>query len=220
MTVYDIEVLNVKIGNEEIEEMLRRAQQGTVSHRLRLQSKEQDYEYNKKSEELEQKNIDLQLVTSKKHQELKLTQIHNGNEIKTTELDNLNKIEATKYENEKAVQEFIDYVESADLARKKAQSDLLLVNEEKASAIRLKEHTAKMSAITPGLIEAITTMTNTTFAETLAKNLSHKNNGFGTVFQGGFEGILELVKGSPLEDKLQKLVNSGKKIHGGSDAEE
>ena len=77
-----------------------------------------------------------------------------------------------------------------------------------------------MKAIQPGLIEAITTMTNTTFAETLAKNLSHKNNGFGTVFQGGFEGILELVKGSPLESKIQALVDSGNTIHGNGKSEE
>lgn len=221
MTVYDIEVLKVKIGDSAIEHMLKDAQQGTVSHRLRLQSNEQEYEYNKKNEELEQKNIDLQLATSKKRQELKLTMIHNGDEIRTKELENDNKIQTTKYENEKAVQEFIDFVTNAELERKKAASNLVLSTDEKAAAIRTLEHKERMAAIQPGLIEAITTMTNTTFADTLAKNLSHKNNGFGTVFQGGFEGILELVKGSPLESKIKALVDSGKTIHGGGkDAEE
>lgn len=217
MRVYDIEVLKIQIGNEEIKEMLKDAQQGTVAHRLLLQKKQQEFEFNEATEELERKTIDVRMLTLKKRQGLTLTEIGNIDEVRIMEIENENERSMKKHKNEKVIQEFINYVETASLNRVKAKSELKLSQDKTASNIRTVEHDAKMKAIQPGLIEAITTMTNTTFAETLAKNLSHRNNGLGQVFAGGFEGILDLVKGSPLEAKLKSLVESGRKIHNGDD---
>ena len=132
------------------------------------------------------------------------------------ELTNEQDLETKRHENEKAIQEFIDVVETSKLTREKNKSEFRLLAEEKSSEIRTAEHEARMASIQPGLINAILAMSDNMFAETLAKNLQHQNNGFGTIFEGGFAGLTELVKGSPLEGKISRLVENNTNIHGNS----
>jgi major vault protein len=213
MHVYDIEVLSVKIGDESIEQMIKNAQQSTVEHRLKLQSKLQEFEYISKLNEITRKELDIRKETVTKKHELDVFEINNDIEVKNIKLDSDNSMAIKKKESEKAVQEFINYIEEQEREREKLSQELVLEQEARRTAIRTEAHEKHMKAIQPGLIEAITTMSNNQFVEILAKNLQHKTNGFGSIFSGGFEGILELVKGSPLEDKIKSLVESGKKIN-------
>jgi hypothetical protein len=65
-----------------------------------------------------------------------------------------------------------------------------------------------MAAIQPGLIEALIASNDVNLAEILAKNIKEqKGGGLADLFgkSGGFEGLLDTVKGTPLYDRLQKI---------------
>ena len=68
----------------------------------------------------------------------------------------------------------------------------------------------KMAAITPGLVEALIVSNDVKFAEILAKNIKEQKGvgGLADIFggkSGGFEGLIETLKGSGFEDKLTKI---------------
>ncbi|MFA5153701.1 MAG: hypothetical protein WC554_14165, partial [Clostridia bacterium] len=70
----------------------------------------------------------------------------------------------------------------------------------------------EMAAITPGLIEALVVSNDVKFAEILAKNIKEQKGvgGLAEIFggkSGGFEGLIETLKGSGFEDKLIKIHN-------------
>jgi len=75
-----------------------------------------------------------------------------------------------------------------------------------------------MKAITPGLIEALVSSNDVRLADTLARNIKEqRGGGLGELFgggKGGWEGILETVKGTPLYDRLLNIHESYKKLKG------
>lgn len=212
MSVYDIEVLGLSIGNPEVEQMLKDAQQATVSHRLKLQRKRQSFEFDSESAKLDQAEMELEKQTKSKRLELKKLAITSDMEVEQLELEKRVKLESDEKTHEKAMQELINYIAEQQRSRFLQDHEAKISLETKESEVRTKEHTARMNAIQPRLIEALLRMSDAQFVDTLAKNLQHQNNGLGTVFKGGFEGILDLVKGSPLEHKIARLTeNDGNK---------
>ena len=64
-----------------------------------------------------------------------------------------------------------------------------------------------MSSITPGLIEAITSLGTVSLSEILAKNVKAQTSGLHGIFPaGGLEGLLETLKGTEFGTKLSELT--------------
>lgn len=201
MNVYDVEVLKLDIGDEEVADLLKDAQQETVEHRLKIQTKEQELEFAKKDEAITQELYNLKMDTAKKKQEFDLLDIQNKQKKENDQLEFQLKQEEVKTK-----------IADSNRDRLAKDGETNVTIEKAESEVRIKEHKEKLSAIQPGLIEAITTLSNTTFADTLAKNLKIQTGGLGGIFpKGGFEGLLDTVKNTPLEKIINKLVEDGNK---------
>lgn len=196
MIVYDVEVLNIEIGDSNISEMLKRAQQNTVKHNLDLQSKSQELDYTIKTEEINRKQL------AERNETLLLK-----NDLLLAEIQGLAKTELEKIENEKARQDTLDEIAKRKLERERNASELDLNIKRYESEIRIKETVEKAQAVDPKMADALLTIANVSLSEILAKNLKVQNGGLGDMFaKGSFDGLMETIKGTPLEGKILDLI--------------
>jgi major vault protein len=220
MKIYDVEVLDVEIGDEEISEMLVRNQHDIVENNLEMLKITKELEFAKVSEDISRQKLDETLKTHSKQTEVDLLKEANSNKVVTTKFQNTKALEAAKVTAENELQEVIDMIVSSKLAREKRLEDLKLSYEKERSTIQIQEVEAHMAAIQPGLIEAMIASNDVNLAEILAKNLKEQKTGLnlGDIFgkSGGFEGLLETVKGTPLFDRLQAINEDYKKLKASS----
>ena len=205
MKIYDVEVLNIKIGDADISEMLINNQHDIVEQNLKVIKLEKDLQFSKKTEEIIRQKLDENLLTHTKQTEVELSKETNSNKVVVTKAVNQRTLEADKISGENALQKLLDMIAAAKLAREQAAENLRLNYEKERSSIHIQEVEKVMASITPGLIEAINTTNDVNLAEILAKNLKEQNPGFFGR-SGGFESLLETVKGTPLYDRLLNIT--------------
>ena len=218
MNIYDVEVLNVTIGDHSIADMLVENQHETVEQNLRLAKLQKNLEYTKKQEEFKRKELDERVTTSTKSAEVALKEIENGNSVDVAKDKYRAELESTRLSVEQEKQETLDAISAATLARDKAIEDYKTTLEEQRTAIKTKSLESAMKAIQPKLIEALIVNGNSKLADTLAKNLKSQRSGLNDLFSGGgFKEILETVKGSPLESMISDLADQYKNLHNDKD---
>ena len=215
MKIYDVEILNLEIGDHEISEMLRDNQHSTVEQNLKIIGLKKDLEFEKQEQEFKRQALDEKLKTSNKHTEVRLKEIQNATGVAKVEEENEAAAAKLKLANDVENQKALDIVSAAKLKRNKAHEDLVTALQKERSEIKIQEVERQMKAIQPQLIEAMIAQGNNQLADTLAKNLSAKRGGLDNLFSGGgFAEILATVKGSPLEKVLNdtlKLYNESQK---------
>ena len=213
MKIYDVEVLGVEINDDEIATMLVDNQHDTVAQNLNIIKMKKSLEFSKESESMAREKLDETSKTLDKQTEVEMKKENNSDKLLKTKQTNELTRNSQKAEAEKNVQEILDFIFDAKLARTKSEEDLKLGYDKERSDIHIKEVEKEMAAITPGLIEAIVTSSDVKLAETLVKNIKEQKseglNLFGSK-TGGWEGIMDSVKGSPLEDVLTKLSDAYK----------
>ena len=68
-----------------------------------------------------------------------------------------------------------------------------------------------MASIQPRLIEAMISLGGVQTTEILAKNLKSQGNDLTSLFtKGGFEGLTDTIKGTPLYDNLMSVISDYK----------
>jgi hypothetical protein len=81
----------------------------------------------------------------------------------------------------------------------------------KEADIEIKKEKERMTAVTPGLIEALTSLGTVSLSEVLTKNLRAQTSGLHGIFpEGGMDGLLNSVKGTVLEKQLSDILNKQK----------
>jgi len=215
MKIYDVEVLNIEIGDEDIAEMLKENQHSTVEQNLRIIGLKKDLDFEKQEQEFKRQKLDEKLKTSNKHTEVQLQEIENETGVNKVREEVTAEITKTRLTNETENQKSLDGIAAAKLKREQNVEDLKVKLVKQRSEIKIQEVEKQMAAIQPKLIEAMIAQGNQQLADTLAKNLSSKRTGLDNLFGGGgFAQILETVKGSPLEKVLNdtlKLYNESQK---------
>jgi len=188
--------------------MLVQNQHDIVENNLKALKLEKDLEFAKTSENVIRQKIDEKLKTQDKQAQADLAQEENSSKLLATKQKNQKDLEAARATAEKDIQELLDMIVASKLGREKKLEDLKLGYEKERSALQIKEVEAQMAAIQPGLIEALIASNDVNLAEILAKNIKEqKGGGLADLFgkSGGFEGLLETVKGTPLFDRLQAI---------------
>lgn len=211
MCIYDMEILDLKIGDDEIDDLLRRNQHDTVRQNLRILQATKKLEDTKTLEDLRRKEMDEIAQTKKKEHELEETKI-----------DQVNALAIKKLQNDKDKQEDLDIIGDANLERKKKHDDQNLSIKQEYSNIRVKEFEKEMAAIQPKLIEALISSNDIQFSAVLAKNLKEQRGGFGGLFEknkGGWQALLNVIKGSPLERRIMKLASDYDTLYNEKDNE-
>lgn len=200
MHVYDVDVLDVTIGDGTISKLLKDAQHNSVQQHLRLQAEAQEVEFVKKDENFKRQKIQEMAKTEDEQHKVRV------DKIKAKKLE-----EKIEVDSDLAKQDALNKVTEEQNKRTIRKQEIELTAIEKASAIKINEIEKSFNAIQPKLIEAILTQGKNKFAETLATNLKAQgDNPLAGLFQkGGWDGIMETVKGSPLEQIFKDLMNQG-----------
>lgn len=217
MKIYDVEVLTMEIGDANIAKMLVSNQHDIVKQNLNILKLEKDLQYSTKQEEIRRKELDERVKTSDKSSEVLLKEEENEKKVREAKLLNEIDLDDKDLAAKESKQKALDKIASSTLAREKSKRDLETQTQKERSEIAINEVEKQLSAITPGLIEALMVNGNVKFAETLAKNLKSQNGGLASLLSGGggFQEILETIKGSPLEPKVKKLMEDYDKFKTG-----
>ena len=201
MRIYDVEVLNLEIGDSKIASMIVNNQHQIIEQNLRSLQMRKNLEFVKKEAVLKREEIDENLKTFTKEQESATVQFESRKNQEESELA-----------ADVAKQDQLDEITTRKNVRleKKQMVDVKISKEQ--SAVRIGEVKAQMASITPGLIEALVATNGVELTKILAENLTAQRDGSGlsNIFsgsvKGGLDGILEAVKGTPLESKIGGIL--------------
>lgn len=206
MRIYDVEVLDVTIGDETISSLLVQSQHSAVQQTLELAAEQRTFEVHQQKEtirqniaktdaETQQLFLDLQMAEAAKRLQLKLAQIAADAEADQRKLD-----------AQLAQQQGLDAVNKAELARQDAKLTLEISIMERRLRQRLEELKAeveavvsKAQAVSPQLIAALQSFSDKALAERVAESMSP------LAILGGksvAEVFAQLVKGTVLEQVL------------------
>lgn len=196
MNVYDIEVLDITIGDSDISYYLKDYQKHVVKENLKMNKIKTDLENTKTEEGIIRDILNEKAKTDDVRSKINKTKIELNNEL------DLLRINADKEK-----QEILDEISLMALEIQKLNDEQEINIREKKSAIRTTEYEKQMSSIQPKLIEAMITLGGVKTTEMLAKNLKEQGGNWTDIFRkGGAEGLLETVKGTPLYDNLMALM--------------
>lgn len=206
MHIYDVEVLGVKITDENIAESLIRAQRDVVSQTLELAAKRRELDAVKEKEEITQKIATIRNAT--RIEEFRLQIEETEERLKA----NMKKLEADLEEKNKEIE-----VNNADLTLEKdgAYQEIDIVSKRQAVDIEkikaeTEEAVAILKAIQPELIATMKAVGNQELAKVLAQNLPKAAGSFGLLTnKGGVDALMSMVRGTPIEEGLAALIGMG-----------
>ncbi|MCU0447904.1 MAG: SPFH domain-containing protein [Microscillaceae bacterium] len=211
MRIYDVEVLDIRLSDISLENLLIATQQDVVKQTLRVTSEQRRLEFTKETEKINQEialaksstarqTIDLENEEVKKALELALVKIES--EIQTrdkrllaelTEQDTLQKIseaELLRQREREALQ--------IDLAKQKLNQELDKLQAEVNAVV------AKAQAVSPNLVAALQSFADKALAEKMAQSMSP------LAILGGksiAEVLANLLKGTVLSNVLEQSKN-------------
>ena len=197
MNVYDIEVLNITIGDTEISYFLKDYQKHIVQQNLQINKLQKDLENTKKEELIKRSILEETQNTDKVRASI------NKEKIETAIALDLLKANA-----EKEKQLAVDEVAKMVLEMQKLNDAHKLEVEKERSEVRTLEYEKQMASIQPRLVEAMITLGGVKTTEILAKNLKEQGGNLTAIFQkGGMTDLLGAIKDTPLYDNLMKTLN-------------
>jgi major vault protein len=193
--IYDVEVLDLAIGDEDIAEMLVEAQHSTVSDTLEITAAARRLEVTKALETAKrarEKEIHATKMAALKQQ---------AEEIKELEAS---RMAALKAEEDRAALQ--NKITEAELAtQQKVDTHETKVMDERTK-IKIAAVTDQFKSIQPALIEALIASGNQALATELAKNLPKATSSdMSALGLGGLPALLHAVKGTPMEKALKDI---------------
>lgn len=202
MRIYEVEVLNIRIGDREIEKMLTMNQNDLVKQNLILEKAKRDAENHKTKQSLERQKITEDLKTATKEEERRLA-----------EKETAKKIEIATGVIEEIRQTSLTSTNDAAIERKKAQDEAELIKQKEILGMTIQELqeeakavTEKGKAITPQFIHALQAFADKDLAGKLSESM-------GPLAIIGGESIVDvfhnLLKGTKLEKIGAKLFTNG-----------
>jgi len=202
MHIYDLEVLNIEIGDRKIEEYLKEYQKEVVRKNLEMKKLEKDLDFTKKSEKIKREKLS---ETSKTEEE--------QNKILTNRIEEQNKQEILKRQGDIDNRKLLNEVETMILDIIKLKDKHTVDIAQKESIIRVEEYEKQMKSIQPRLIEAMITLGGVQTTEILAKNLKEQGGDLSSIFnKGGFDGFLDAIKGTPLHDNVMSVFKEYREL--------
>jgi major vault protein len=207
MRIYDVEILDITLGDAAIENLLVSAQQDVVKQTLKLVSEQRRLEFTQQNEA-----IGRQIATTQSETKQKLLDLQKVETVKQLEVD-LSKIDSTVQTEWKRInanlanQDVLGKIQEAELDRKKSAEQLNISLEEQRLQQQLARLRAeveavvnKAGAVSPDLIAALQAFGDKALAEKMAESMSP------LAILGGksiAEVFANLLKGTKLESVLR-----------------
>jgi major vault protein len=210
MRVYDVEVLDVTIGDEVIAKLLVEAQHSSVQQALAVATEKRKLELTRARESARQESATLESQTK-----IQLLEIE-GREVERRHAVELERIKAeteskeSRHRADVAVQSLLDAVAAATLARDRAKAQFAdeVARAEVDRALReldgeVRATAEKAKAISPDLIAALQAFGDKALAEKMAESM-------GPLAILGGESVSDvlrrLLEGTAVSEVLGKLV--------------
>lgn len=203
MHIYDVEVLNVKITDDIISMSLVKAQRDVVSQTLDLAARRRELEAVKEKETIIQEIATLKSNTKVEDFKLQIKETEEKLKanIKRLEADLEEKKKDVEVNKAKLVQQKENADQEAEIASKKQQLQIEKTKADTEQAVSILE------AIQPELIATMKAVGNQELAKILAQNLPKAAGSFGLLTnKGGIDALMNMVKGTPLEEGLAALI--------------
>lgn len=196
MRIYDVEVLDIKIGDNEIASMLVATQHDTVRNTLNLVRRRRDLEVTQGIEDIERK-------ISEEHTETAILQFELAKRETQAKLArDLSSLAADIQQNSQrldakvAEQKSLDEIQASELSRKAADQDNMVQYRNEQLTLEIKKleadrdaYVARAEAITPRLAEALCVFSDKDTAARVSESL----------------GPLSLIGGESVVDILNKV---------------
>lgn len=122
MRVTDVEVLDVKLGNPDIEKMLNTLQYEVVRQNVELQKSRKTLEVTKEQEKIIVETMEARAVTQKRTMELEVEKVQKTLEVELARVDADLKTLTEKQRKEEENQKLLDLSHKSELARDNADA--------------------------------------------------------------------------------------------------
>jgi major vault protein len=162
MRIYDVEVLEVTIGDPSIQTLLRQTQHKSVKQTLEIAEKERSLEIVQRSEALDREAMAVQHETTMVRASLKLETIAKELELRMNELRSRITHDEAERKAELASQDDIETIHTAELIREKNEALQRMEFDQKRLQMAIDDlnarkdaWVAKAGAISPKLVEAL-----------------------------------------------------------------
>jgi major vault protein len=206
MRIYDVEVLNVTIGDHSIAELLVDAQHKAVQQALELNAARQNLEATQEKEELKRQLAQAQNTTQSLLLNLEMKEVQGRLKLNLSELEAKAAAQTQELEAHLAEQVALGQINDAELARRKAQHELELDVARQQLDIHLQHLRAevqavvdKAGAVSPHLVATLQSFSERALAERIAQNMAPLAILGGTSVADVFA---QLLKGTVLEKVL------------------
>jgi major vault protein len=210
MRIYDVEVLNVSIGNDEIAGLLIDAQHETVQKALELNAERKNLEVMQEKENFRRQLAQAQAATQQLMLGLQQAEIQEKQKVTLAELEAKAQAQGKELDTKLAEQTALGNINKAELARDKARQELELHISQQSLQQYLEKLRAdvdavvnKAGAVSPQLIAALQAFGDQALAQKMAESMAPLailgGNSVAEVFS-------QLLKGTVLEGVLQKRI--------------
>lgn len=203
MHIYDVEVLDVTLGDAAIERMLTEAQHAVVNQTLELATEQRRLEFVEQSEQIKRQIQTTRAETLSRELDLKLNEINKRLEVRSAELNARLREQTQQLEARLAEQQAMAHINEAELERQRATSELSLSIDRQQLAHRLEELQAevqatvsKAEAVSPDLIAALQAFSDRAMVERVSESMAPLAILGGTSVA---DVLASLLRGTPLE---------------------
>jgi major vault protein len=179
MRVYDVEVLDVRIGDERIASLLVEAQHAAVQQALAVASEKRRLELTRAREAARQESASLEASTKLQLLELETREVDSRHQVELARIRSATEADESRWRAKSAVQTLLDAVANAELARERSRAQLADETaraEVERFAQRLDAEVRavgeKAKALSPDLIAALQAFGDKALAEKMAESMA------------------------------------------------
>ena len=179
MRVYDVEVLDVEIGDEAIAALLIGTQHAVVEQNLTLEAERRRLEQSREREAIKQEIAAIEAQTRQKQVGLQRVEVDDIHEYDVAKINAEIDSRKRRIDADRSEQEATDAVHDAKLARRRRASetdielaDRLLVQRLRELEAEVKAVVDKAGAVSPDLIAALQAFGDRALAEKMAESMA------------------------------------------------
>ncbi len=208
MQVYDLEILDINILDEEVEKLLFATEHEEMKRKLMLVAKQNEFNFTHDNEGLTRKILNEKSLTKREEVDLKIKEIQKDLLFALTNLELEINTQQRQLEVQLQRQDTLNQINDNELARRKATEELQLQIAREKIEHRLVEINAeantiieKAKAISPDLIAALQGFADKALAEKMAQSMAPLSIIGGKSIA---EVFANLLKGTVLEHVIKK----------------
>lgn len=218
MRIYDVEILDIRLGDTSLENLLISSQQEVVKQTLRIATEERKLDFTKKSEEINQEILETKAETRQKDLEIQMRDVAKEMELTLSKLDYEAQAQEKLLSGQLNEQDLLAEINAAELDRKREGQELDLDIAQRQMEqyleklqVEVQAVVAKAEAISPDLVAALQAFGDKALAEKMAESMSP------LAILGGksvAEVFSNLLKGTNISQVLQNGAHLIEKSNG------